>query len=273
MLFGLSQWARGLERLGQRRETCFRDLSEARAFGGGALGGGDAAASRVLFGGGIIAIHYEGVDFSGASLTISGADCDGGGITFTGGVWDNRIRSTENGCSTVEHYDVSSPGVFSGAVEATVGTGGNLTTLAGEVSGVLYAGEPLCAGLSLVECYAPQVVFHPDEDFFPMDPNDFVAGSELRWVANGGCLDRTVVADPQLTELGSGLYEARQVSSVLCRGEDRAVRSSEFTRPHAPEPANLAFNRALLSDGEPLEVAEGFALRWKDYVLGSIGGN
>ena len=80
-------------------ETCFRTQAEAEEF---ALAPDPRL--RTVFSQGIIGIHYEGRDFTGASLTLSGTDCAGGGITLTGGVWDNRIRSTRNGCSRIEHY-------------------------------------------------------------------------------------------------------------------------------------------------------------------------
>ena len=66
--------------------------------------------------------------------------CAGGGITLTGGRWDNRISSTRNGCSVIEHYTYSRPFVFSGTKQSTYGYGGNLTLAGNYVSGILYKG-------------------------------------------------------------------------------------------------------------------------------------
>ncbi len=89
----------------------------------------------------LIAVHFEGLNFTGDSISIAGTDCLGGGITLTGGAWDNRISSTENGCSRIEHYDISSDGVFEGDVEATLVRGGNLSDLSNRTSGILYKGS------------------------------------------------------------------------------------------------------------------------------------
>jgi hypothetical protein len=91
----------------------------------------------------LIAVHWEGPNFTGGSLSISGSDCLGGGLTLTGGVYDNWISSTENGCSVIEHYDISGDGIFEGDVELTVGSGGNLIEMTNRTSGILYKGRKL----------------------------------------------------------------------------------------------------------------------------------
>lgn len=124
-------------------ETCFQDADDAMEF---ALGGGPGAAAQAqaaaagVVPDGLIAIHYELPGFRGASLALAGVDCAGGGVTLTGGVWDNRISSTANGCSQIEHYDISSDFVFEGDLETTTGPGGNLSTLDNRTSGILYKG-------------------------------------------------------------------------------------------------------------------------------------
>lgn len=124
-------------------ETCFKMEDEAADFAKNGFGGvsGQQSQSNVVIG-----VHYDGFNFTGASMTLVGKDCLGGGITLTGGRWDNRISSTSNGCSRIEHYDISQHYVFEGTVEAgtleiTTGTGGNLRTLNNKVSGILYKGR------------------------------------------------------------------------------------------------------------------------------------
>lgn len=124
-------------------ETCFKGEDEAADFAKNGFGSvsGQQSQSNVVIG-----VHYDGFNFTGASMTLVGKDCLGGGITLTGGRWDNRISSTSNGCSKIEHYDISQHYVFEGTVEAgtleiTTGTGGNLSTLNNKVSGILYKGR------------------------------------------------------------------------------------------------------------------------------------
>lgn len=131
------------ERLIPGSETCFKGEDEAADFAKNGFGlvSGQQSQSNVVIG-----VHYDGFNFTGASITLVGKDCLGGGITLTGGRWDNRISSTSNGCSKIEHYDISQHYVFEGTVEAgtleiTTGTGGNLRTLNNKVSGILYKGR------------------------------------------------------------------------------------------------------------------------------------
>lgn len=123
-----------------------------------------------------------------------------------------------------------------------------------------------------VICYAPEVRFHPREDYYPMDPDDFIDGSELVWVRSRQgyrCFgDDVIDDDPSAAGLGSGFYEAwvkelehRRLRPDACVHTGRAYLSNEFTRPYAAQPGNLAFNRA---PGLPVE--EGFTLVWKRWV-------
>lgn len=121
-------------------ETCFREESEAAEF---ARNGHDGASGLQSRRNQIIGIHYDEFNYRGQSLTLSGSDCLGGGITLTGGRWDNRINSTVNGCSLIQHFDISMPYIFRGVSEYTVGYGANLNLLANKVSGILYKGQLL----------------------------------------------------------------------------------------------------------------------------------
>jgi hypothetical protein len=81
----------------------------------------------------VIATHYEGYNFSGASLSISGGSCNGGWLNLPPG-WRNRIASTVSGCTT-RHYAQLDKG---GAVNTTFNPGGNLTSVAFNAESVRY---------------------------------------------------------------------------------------------------------------------------------------
>jgi len=69
-----------------------------------------------------LGVHYDGANWSGSSITVSGSTC-GGGYTNLTSAWRNRISSTVNGCFRVRHWDGLT---MTGAYEDTVGAGGNL---------------------------------------------------------------------------------------------------------------------------------------------------
>jgi hypothetical protein len=86
-----------------------------------------AAASSVL------AIHYRGYNWTGATLTIYGGACSGGWLNLPAG-WVNAIASTRSWCAT-SHY--SGP-YLTGISETTYGPGGNLTYMAYGSASVVY---------------------------------------------------------------------------------------------------------------------------------------
>lgn len=120
-------------------ETCYKEepeISDLDAAGSGAASAQSSSRNVIL------GKHYDYFGYGGPSLTVVGkGSCAGGGITLTGGRWDNRISSTRNGCSTIEHYTYSRPFVFSGAKQNTYGYGGNLNLVNNSVSGILYKGR------------------------------------------------------------------------------------------------------------------------------------
>ena len=120
-------------------EICYKaepEISEIDAIGSGAATAQSSSRSVIL------GKHYDYFNYQGPSLTVVGkGTCAGGGITLTGGRWDNRISSTRNGCSTIEHYTYSRPFVFSGTKQSTLGYGGNLSLVGNYVSGILYKGR------------------------------------------------------------------------------------------------------------------------------------
>ena len=120
-------------------ETCYKEepeISDLDAAGSGAASAQSSSRNVIL------GKHYDYFGYGGPSLTVVGkGSCAGGGITLTGGRWDNRISSTRNGCSVIEHYTYSRPFVFSGAKQNTYGYGGNLNLVNNSVSGILYKGR------------------------------------------------------------------------------------------------------------------------------------
>jgi hypothetical protein len=88
---------------------------------------------------------------------------------------------------------------------------------------------------AVVKRYAPLVVFHPRERYWPMDPAYFVEHSALRFAHGKKCRDVTVapVAGIDGQELGSGGYRHRAKSPFrLCHYVGREYASNERTRPH-----------------------------------------
>jgi hypothetical protein len=96
-------------------------------------GGGGAVALSGTF---IIGTHYDGANFTGASISVQGSDCYGGYINLTGW-WANRVSSTINGCPTVRHFYWPDLG---GTSEDTNGFGGNLYSLSNLSESIQYLG-------------------------------------------------------------------------------------------------------------------------------------
>lgn len=84
--------------------SCARTASEARALDAGATQqSGDVGVLSIL------AIHYKGSNFTGASLTVNGSNCNGGWVNMSGAnaTYNNSIVSTRNQlCGRTAHYDL-----------------------------------------------------------------------------------------------------------------------------------------------------------------------
>jgi hypothetical protein len=80
-----------------------------------------------------IAVHYEGFNLSGASLSIVGGSCSGGWLNVPP-AWNDRIASTLSGCVTRHHRDAN----LAGPSNTTSSPGGNLSTVAFQVSSIVY---------------------------------------------------------------------------------------------------------------------------------------
>ncbi len=94
-----------------------------------------------------------------------------------------------------------------------------------------------CGQDSLAVCYAPEVRFHPEEEYFPMDPSSWlVDGGELKWAADYGCPNRSISTRITAQSLTNGTYET---SPVERRGflqrcywmEGSKYQTTEFTMP------------------------------------------
>lgn len=162
-----------------------------------------------------------------------------------------------------------------GAGECTADTDADLIDQTEE------AVEPNCSGMTLIECYAPEVRFHPREEFFPMDPLDFIDGSTLTWVNDADGILRTCPGDEQIhfrpnpARLGQGRYTWQQkefrvsFTEFGCYHFGPEYNTSQFTRPFDAEPGNTsAGSRPNNGDGNPLETQDGFVLEWAHWLEG-----
>ena len=66
-----------------------------------------------------LGVHFDGLNGTGSSISISGAGCTGG-YWNTGPSWANRISSSWNGCYRLRHHNLPSG---SGSYGDTVGVG------------------------------------------------------------------------------------------------------------------------------------------------------
>jgi hypothetical protein len=85
----------------------------------------------------IIGIHYDGLGFTGSSFSVVGSDCAGGWLNTPAG-WNDRIRSTVNGCPRIRHYDGANLTYDVYGAQDSYGGGGNLTTLDRHTSSLQY---------------------------------------------------------------------------------------------------------------------------------------
>lgn len=81
-----------------------------------------------------LAVHFDGANWTGSSLTVSGVDCLGGYINLSA-TWDNRISSTFGGiCARIRHWSGTNA---SGIYQDTTNSG-NLSTLNNISSSIQY---------------------------------------------------------------------------------------------------------------------------------------
>ena len=82
----------------------------------------------------IIGIHYDGLNWTGSTMTVVGSNCSGGWLNVSD-AWNNRIRSTQNGCYRIRHFDGYN---LTGSFEATFSPGANLTFMDRNTSSIQY---------------------------------------------------------------------------------------------------------------------------------------
>jgi hypothetical protein len=75
---------------------------------------------------GVIGVHYDASNGTGASLTVNGSNCIGGGLNVPLS-WNDRISSTLNGCPTVQHFENTN---YAGASFSSYGVG-SITSMSG----------------------------------------------------------------------------------------------------------------------------------------------
>lgn len=104
----------GVERSGRfitDRPTCYPTLTEALADAGVPVDSSKHRSFESIERSGVLAqaagtigIHWDGANRTGASITISGADCSGGWLNLSND-WTNRISSTWNVCASTQFFD------------------------------------------------------------------------------------------------------------------------------------------------------------------------
>lgn len=79
----------------------------------------------------VVAVHHDGFNASGASLSVSGS-CGGRLNIAPGDTWDDRISSTRyTACGQVKHYVGAAGG---GAHQLTTGVAGQISNLSAPVN-------------------------------------------------------------------------------------------------------------------------------------------
>ena len=95
--------------------VCHPTIAEALAYAGVDLGKGGSdltfeeieesgALAAAADSSGLLGVHWDGANRTGASITITGGACSGGHHNLASS-WVNRISSTWNGCPSVLFYD------------------------------------------------------------------------------------------------------------------------------------------------------------------------
>jgi hypothetical protein len=116
-----------------------------------------------------------------------------------------------------------------------------------ECTFILTHDDEIGARFDPIVTYAPWVRFHPDEKYWPMDPNEFVAHSDLRWAnITTATVKPCTTADPLVdatvdaTALGDGGYlfdfcwSARVGAGQVVKQTDRFF-STDLTAPSRKE--------------------------------------
>lgn len=195
-----------------------------------------------------------------------------GGVAIRTPSGDVVLTARAGGGQDVESYrSIGWSGAQSLGSSMLVSRPGSSKPTAFVIGGSPDGGDP-CGGLDLIVCYAPEVRFHPDEAFFPMDPNEFILDSQLWFSQTGACFQDTLVEDqPSAAGIAAENYVTQAESFDLftwdpgCRKSGPDYTTSQFTRPFRADSPSVSSDRpATLSE------REGFYL---DYTGSDIAGN
>jgi hypothetical protein len=171
---------------------------------------------------------------------------------------------------------------FAASVDFVAGSNGSAELLFTEKSGVSFGGDFALSNVSVCEtqqgcgtvpiatCYAPQLRFHPSEQYFPMDPADWIVNNDLLWATNN-CPDqearyaatgqkaRRLSSRVDAADLTNGTYQHQEVNR-LCNGAGKQYQTTDYTRPFSDNTANNGISRPTRNNGTLLGTAEGFYL-------------
>jgi hypothetical protein len=81
-----------------------------------------------------LGVHFDGLNKTGSSFTVTGADCTGGWLNLSA-AWINRVSSTANGCGHIWHFDGYN---LTGSSQATTSSTWNLTSLNNLTNSIQY---------------------------------------------------------------------------------------------------------------------------------------
>jgi hypothetical protein len=81
-----------------------------------------------------LGVHFDGLNKTGSSFTVTGADCTGGWLNLSA-AWINRVSSTANGCGHIWHFDGNN---LTGSSQVTTSSNWNLTTLNNLTNSIQY---------------------------------------------------------------------------------------------------------------------------------------
>lgn len=228
------------------------------------------------------------INVNGVRLTSSaGGQDDGqsenGSLITVGGLGDSPnnpadpfARGNQASCPRCddELYDLTSFATDDDATELELTTTNpsmddNFMFAALDVLGATVTWTPNvdpCGELDIAVCYAPELRFHPLEEFFPMNASTWILGTELRWAADNACRDRSLGTAITAERLTNDTYRHYEISNGLCRErkDDTWYQTTQWTRPFGKDVAPNGEPRATQMDGDPLANNEGFFLKWVD---------
>jgi hypothetical protein len=81
-----------------------------------------------------IGVHFDGLGWTGSSLTVVGSSCIGGWLNVPAS-WNDRISSTQNGCPRIRHFQHTN---LVTPEQTILSPGGNLLSLDNETSSIQY---------------------------------------------------------------------------------------------------------------------------------------